>query len=1316
MGDAKDIPQFDGGSPDDWEDYATRMDACLTLKELGGLLEGAGAVPAARAPQYTKVTAILRLSLSKEVARSVRNLPAREAWVYLKGMYGNHNARGVPRLQAEIQNRTWRRDDTVRKYHSDIRALNQTLVVHDRGYEDAELKSICYRNLPEKIRSLGGRGALDEDITFDDWLNDIATLQEMGHDKEKEKDEARALYSKHAPRKAYGKEATRPRRDDVIDDGDDKQRKTHKCFRCLEIVERSHIANTCRASWESILAKHPDKAFMVLISPLPHTDCTSPSQFVAVADNGCTRHVVTDIDLLRSVRHFDNGQQPRIEVAGGDVLLAKATGHATVFVYDQDGVPRSIELNDCLYVPQGANLLSISQLIGEGAVHEYVQGPDEARLDLANGNSIPLRMDRGLVWLESVPDTVNDDADEVALAAVSLTLMHERLNHASKDRLLQVLEQHPEIKDKVDDDLLSPCRTCHLTKAIRQPMSRENTDHSDRKAGSLLVIDLAGPIKTPTAGGKRFALIIKDAATNFTEVELLKDKTAESVLRAFQSFVTKQRATRPHGSVPITSGETQLQMDNDSSFLSSEMLAYLSEINIHVRTSGPDTPTRQGKAESGWHRLFQDTRALLKGSAAPKSAWGLALVYAAHIHNHLPSTTLEGLSPLQALTGSVPTIGHLKKFGCRVYVWRDKRHRAGKLDDPAEEGVYVGESPHGHGHLVIVNGRLRTSNHATFDETISGFAPQDQEDDHMEEQEQERVEDEAEHVEDEQAKDAELHNMDEPQAIATPPVRENIFTQLSEQVKAPSISAFVALADPDEDLNPTWQEALTSEQADDWKREADKEIRGIHKRGTFTILTDESQVPAGEQILDMVLACKVKTCPTTGSITRRKVRACIRGFAQRNLPPTVRTSADVTIPSSVKLLLSICSALDLTLGSADFVQAFLNGKLHVPVYVRPPDGVCDLLPPGCVLYVTGALYGLAESAARWQESLTDALLDMNFKQSFHDQCFFYKVEDGVIFLLVVHVDDALFASSPVAIGKFTTELARRFDITVADNIDNYLGFHLQRRVDGAFLITQPVKIARALEVMGMGDCNAVATPVVPNSQVSEDDDAERLDDHHHQLFRQCLGELRHICVTYRFDISVALNHLSRFAAKPTNAHFRGLQHLLKYIKGTATLPLVLGASKDIVLTAYSDATWNGDYGDGTNTTGALFYICGGTIDAVSHKQDCVTSSTCHSEMVALATTAKAVVHYRSLLEELGFNQPPTPVFTDNAACVDISKTRGTTKKTRHVDKAHFLFQEYKSKGFLNIMFVSGADQYADAMTKALHKDKFIKCRSFIMGE
>jgi hypothetical protein len=116
------------------------------------------------------------------------------------------------------------------------------------------------------------------------------------------------------------------------------------------------------------------------------------------------------------------------------------------------------------------------------------------------------------------------------------------------------------------------------------------------------------------------------------------------------------------------------------------------------------------------------------------------------------------------------------------------------------------------------------------------------------------------------------------------------------------------------------------------------------------------------------------------------------------------------------------------------------------------------------------------------------LRTLDFTQSFQDPCVFTRQQDGRRVYFGVHVDDALCIGQKGDLNTLMQEIRHIFDITEEPQANHYLGFQLNRRRDGAFEISQPAKIARVLEDMGLSACNPAATPLVPNSTISEADD------------------------------------------------------------------------------------------------------------------------------------------------------------------------------------------------------------------------------------
>ena len=72
----------------------------------------------------------------------------------------------------------------------------------------------------------------------------------------------------------------------------------------------------------------------------------------------------------------------------------------------------------------------------------------------------------------------------------------------------------------------------------------------------------------------------------------------------------------------------------------------------------------------------------------PAEFWGEALATAVYLLNRSPTKSLEGKTPYEAWHGRTPAVGHLRTFGCLVYV-KELNH-VGKLDDRSTSGEFIG--------------------------------------------------------------------------------------------------------------------------------------------------------------------------------------------------------------------------------------------------------------------------------------------------------------------------------------------------------------------------------------------------------------------------------------------------------------------------------------------------------------------------------------------------------------------------------------------------------------------------------------------------
>jgi hypothetical protein len=75
----------------------------------------------------------------------------------------------------------------------------------------------------------------------------------------------------------------------------------------------------------------------------------------------------------------------------------------------------------------------------------------------------------------------------------------------------------------------------------------------------------------------------------------------------------------------------------------------------------------------------------------PNSLWAEATSIAVYIHNRCPHVVLKEKTPEEIFLGIKPEVGHLRIFGCPMYIHVPKEKRT-KMEPSSKKGVFVGYS------------------------------------------------------------------------------------------------------------------------------------------------------------------------------------------------------------------------------------------------------------------------------------------------------------------------------------------------------------------------------------------------------------------------------------------------------------------------------------------------------------------------------------------------------------------------------------------------------------------------------------------------
>ncbi|KAM1649747.1 hypothetical protein ACFXTN_002536 [Malus domestica] len=108
-----------------------------------------------------------------------------------------------------------------------------------------------------------------------------------------------------------------------------------------------------------------------------------------------------------------------------------------------------------------------------------------------------------------------------------------------------------------------------------------------------------------------------------------------------------------------------LRSDNGGEYTSDPFLKVCREEGIVKHFTVRDTPQQNGVAERLNRTLLEKVRCMLAQSGLSKAFWAEAITYACHIINRLPSSAIEGKTPIEKWTKKrASDYDFLHIFGC----------------------------------------------------------------------------------------------------------------------------------------------------------------------------------------------------------------------------------------------------------------------------------------------------------------------------------------------------------------------------------------------------------------------------------------------------------------------------------------------------------------------------------------------------------------------------------------------------------------------------------------------------------------------------
>jgi hypothetical protein len=336
---------------------------------------------------------------------------------------------------------------------------------------------------------------------------------------------------------------------------------------------------------------------------------------------------------------------------------------------------------------------------------------------------------------------------------------------------------------------------------------------------------------------------------------------------------------------------------------------------------------------------------------------------------------------------------------------------------------------------------------------------------------------------------------------------------------------------------------------------------------------------------------------------------------------------------------------------------------------------------------------------------------------------YVRVSDGVTNLVAIHVDDMVCAESVRAANEsFKSQLRSKWEISDLGDIQFCLGIGIVRDPERRTVtLSQTALIDRLIVQFHQSDAHPAPTPMEAGLRLrrpsSDDDPLSQLDVDRltETPYRSLVCSMMYIAVASRPDISFAVGHLAGFLDAYRFEHWRAAIRVLRYLKGTRELGLVLGGLEPIMLRGVGDSDFANDAETRKSVMGYAFSLGAGAISWASRKQKVVTVSSTEAEYIAASEAAKEACWLRMLLRGITVDvNSPTPLLGDNNGAQILASDPAFHSRAKHIDNRYHHIRDCVEKKKIYLPHVSSADNVADTLTKSLPAPVFLRHRAQLL--
>jgi hypothetical protein len=242
------------------------------------------------------------------------------------------------------------------------------------------------------------------------------------------------------------------------------------------------------------------------------------------------------------------------------------------------------------------------------------------------------------------------------------------------------------------------------------------------------------------------------------------------------------------------------------------------------------------------------------------------------------------------------------------------------------------------------------------------------------------------------------------------------------------------------------------------------------------------------------------------------------------------------------------------------------------------------------------------------------------------------------------------------------------------------------------------------------------TSAAPDSLFKVDEDCEKLEQAKAVEFHNLVANTLYATKQARPDTCTAIAFLTKRVREPDKDDLTKLVHLMRYIRGTCTMPLILSANGSGILKWWVDASFAVHPNMRGHSGGGLSLGRGFPI-VISTKQKLNTRSSTETEIVGAGDFMPAIFWTRYFMKAHGYGVKDNVLFQDNKSSILLEKNGKalSSKPTKQINIQYFFITHRVKKEEVSVVWCPTGDMIGDFATKPLQEALFHKFIDQTMG-